>query len=82
MNFIMEHIMHTQLDIYVFNMVDHVFDPRLGQAKDYIQMVLAITVDITRRNFGWFRTFIKPCPYYDSSHWIYCRKSSMKEVLK
>ena len=44
--------MHTQLDIYVFNMVDHVFDPRLGQAKDYIQMVLAITVDITRRNFG------------------------------
>ena len=37
---------------------------------------------ITRRNFGWFRTFIIPRPYYDSSHWNYFRKSSMKEVLK
>ena len=36
----------------------------------------------TRRNFGWFRTFIIPRPYYDSSHWNYFRKSSMKEVLK
>jgi hypothetical protein len=26
----------------------------------------------TRRNFGWFRTFIIPRPYYDSSHWNYC----------
>jgi hypothetical protein len=25
----------------------------------------------TRRNFGWFRTFIIPSPYYDSSHWNY-----------
>ena len=37
---------------------------------------------ITRRNFGWFRTFIIPRPYYDSSHWNYFRKFSMKEVLK
>jgi hypothetical protein len=36
----------------------------------------------TRCNFGWFRTFIKPRPYYDSSHWNYFRKSSMKEILK
>jgi hypothetical protein len=36
----------------------------------------------TRRNFGRFRTFIIPRPYYDSSHWNYFRKSSMKEVLK
>ena len=35
-----------------------------------------------RRNFGWFRTFIIPRPYYDSSHWNYFRKSSMKEVLR
>jgi hypothetical protein len=35
----------------------------------------------TRRNFGWFRTFIKPRPYYDSSHWNYFRKSSMKVVF-
>ena len=27
----------------------------------------------TRRNFGWFRTFIIPRPYYDSSHWNYFR---------
>jgi hypothetical protein len=40
------------------------------------------TYPVTRRNFGWFRTFIKPRPYYDSSHWNYFRKSSMKEVLK
>jgi hypothetical protein len=29
-----------------------------------------------------FRTFIIPRPYYDSSHWNYFRKSSMKEVIK
>jgi hypothetical protein len=28
------------------------------------------------------RTFVIPRPYYDSSHWNYFRKSSMKEVLK
>ena len=39
-------------------------------------------MDITRRNFGWFRTFILPRLHYDSSHWNYFRKSSMKEVLK
>ena len=33
-------------------------------------------------HFGWFRTFIIPRPYYDSSHWNYFRKSSMKEVLQ
>ena len=36
----------------------------------------------TLRNFGWFRTFIIPRPYHDSSHWNYFRKSPMKEVLK
>jgi hypothetical protein len=41
-----------------------------------------MTNDHTRRNFGWFRTFIIPRPYYDSSHRNYFRKSSMKEVLK
>jgi hypothetical protein len=35
-------------------------------------------LDITHRNFGWFRTFIIPRPYYDSSHWNYFWKSSMK----
>ena len=38
-------------------------------------------LDVTRRNFGWLGTFIIPRPYYDSSHWNYFRKSSMKEVL-
>jgi hypothetical protein len=33
----------------------------------------------TRRNFG---TLIIPRPYYDSSHWNYFRKSSMKVILK
>jgi hypothetical protein len=41
-----------------------------------------MTNDHTRRNFSWFRTFIIPRPYYDSSHRNYFRKSSMKEVLK
>ena len=44
--------------------------------------LVVIGTDCTRRNFGWFRTFIMPRPYYDSSHWNYFWKSSMKEVLK
>jgi hypothetical protein len=35
----------------------------------------------TRRNFGWFRTFIIPRPYYDSSHWNYFRKSSIIKII-
>ena len=53
-----------------------------GQLPAPVHTLPSTSIQRTRPNFDWFRTFIKPRPYYDSSHWNYFRKSSMKEVLK